>query len=131
MTTVDHSKQHTKIGSSSTPVTSSNLAQHSIGCIIADGTSIDGIIKADDYFRFDGALEGSLSCEKKLIVGLYGKIVGSVWANEADISGTINGDIETAELLILRKTSLIRGNIKAKSISVESGAICEGVCQIG
>ncbi len=130
-TAIYDSKQFTKIVSSSTTTTNQMRVAAPSGCVVADSTHIEGIVRSEGHFRLDGAINGSISCEKKLIVGVNGSVTGSVWANEADISGVINGNIETAGMLILRKTSYIKGEIKAQIISIEEGAIYDGKCQIG
>lgn len=102
-----------------------------IGCVIADGTRIEGILKTKENIRLDGEITGSIACEQRLVIGMYGRANGTVWAKEADISGTIDGDIEVTQLLVLRRNCVIKGTIKAKAIQVEEGAIYEGKCLIG
>lgn len=117
-------------------VPSSNLkafsnTSNSIGCVIASGTSIEGQIQTEENIRLDGILKGSLSCNRRLVIGRSGQIDGSVWAREADISGIIEGDLQVEGLLVLKPGSRIGGKIIAKTIQVESGAIYNGNCKIG
>jgi cytoskeletal protein CcmA (bactofilin family) len=132
-TAIETSKQLTKTVSLSPNLVTTNTTTNSsaIGCVIADGTRIEGILKTKENIRLDGELTGSIACEQRLVIGMYGKANGTVWAREADISGTIDGDIEVAQLLILRRNCVIRGVIKAKAVQVEEGAIYEGKCLIG
>lgn len=104
---------------------------NSIGCVIALNTSIEGQIKTEENIRLDGRLSGSLACQKRLVVGGEGKIEGSVWAKEADISGKVEGDVTIDGLLILRASARVGGQLKAKAIQIESGATYDGECTIG
>jgi len=104
---------------------------NSIGCVIAHNTSIEGLMKTEENIRLDGHLSGSLSCQRRLVVGNEGSVEGSVWAKEADISGKIEGDITIDGLLILRANAKIGGDLKAKAIQIEAGATYDGECTIG
>ncbi|NJK83073.1 MAG: polymer-forming cytoskeletal protein [Saprospiraceae bacterium] len=132
-TAIETSKQLTKTVSLSPSLVTTTASTNSsaIGCVIADGTHIEGMIKTKENIRLDGELTGTISCEQRLVIGMYGRANGTVWAKEADISGTIDGDIEVTQLLILRRNCVIRGVIKAKAVQVEEGAIYEGKCLIG
>lgn len=132
-TAIETSKQLTKTVSLSPSLVTTNTTTTSsaIGCVIADGTHIEGMLKTKENIRLDGEIIGSIACEQRLVIGMYGRANGTVWAKEADISGTIDGDIEVTQLLILRRNCVIRGVIKAKAVQVEEGAIYEGKCLIG
>ena len=64
-------------------------------------------------------------------MGETGKVNGSVRAAEAEILGDIEGDIVVTGSLILRSTAKIKGNITARTMSVDEGATYNGECKIG
>ncbi|NJL76926.1 MAG: polymer-forming cytoskeletal protein [Saprospiraceae bacterium] len=101
------------------------------GCVIAAGTFIEGQMKATDNVRLDGTLKGTLSCERRLVIGSGGKVEGTIWANDADVSGIIKGDIHVAGMLTIRNGALIHGSIVAKQWAVEEGGKYIGKCDIG
>jgi cytoskeletal protein CcmA (bactofilin family) len=58
-------------------------------------------------------------------------VEGTVLAQNAEIAGEIQGSIEVAELLILRPSAVIHGDIVTNKLVVESGATFNGSCRMG
>ena len=98
--------------------------------IIASGTSIKGDLKTDGVIRLNGTLEGNLETQEKLVLGQNGKVIGEVKCKNADIEGSVNGIIQVQDLLTLKKTENIQGDIITKQLSVEPGAIFTGTCKM-
>lgn len=96
--------------------------------IIGAGTVIEGDIKSDGDIRVDGTLNGSLITKGKLVLGPTGMVEGEVSCQNADISGTINGKIKVTELLSLKTTSKLSGDITTNKLSIEPGANFSGSC---
>lgn len=126
-------QQASKTSSSSITRFAGNTSKSSsgTGCVIARGTSVEGHLKSSDNIRLDGELKGTIACEKRVVMGESGKVEGSIYARDADISGFVEGDVQTEKLLTLRMGAHINGNIKAGQIYVEEGAIYNGKCSIG
>jgi cytoskeletal protein CcmA (bactofilin family) len=99
--------------------------------IIGAGTVIEGDIKSDGDVRIDGTLNGSLSIKGKLVLGSTGMVDGEVTCQNGDISGTITGKIKVAELLSLKATSKLMGDITTNKLSIEPGANFSGSCVMG
>lgn len=99
--------------------------------IIRKGTTIKGDINCVGDIRIDGALKGKLFSEGKVVVGATGTIDGEVTCKNADISGTINALISVKELLLLKSTANIIGDIKTNKLSIEPGANFTGSCNMG
>ena len=98
--------------------------------IIASGTSIKGDLKTDGVIRLNGNLEGNLETLAKLVLGQNGSVTGEIKCKNADIEGTVNGIIHVQELLSLKKSANIQGDIITKQLSVEPGAIFTGTCKM-
>lgn len=96
--------------------------------IIGAGTVIEGDIKSDGDIRVDGTLNGSLVTKGKLVLGSTGMVDGEVTCQNGDISGTITGKIKVAELLSLKATSKLSGDITTNKLSIEPGANFSGSC---
>src|SRR4051794_38481138 len=79
--------------------------------LVANGTSITGDVKSSNDLRIDGIMQGTLIVKGKLVVGPSGRIEGEVECQNADISGEIKGKISVSELLTLRSTAKINGDI--------------------
>ncbi|NQY10888.1 MAG: polymer-forming cytoskeletal protein [Flavobacteriales bacterium] len=97
---------------------------------IAAGTIIEGKIVTQGDIRVDGTIKGSIICEGKIVVGESGVIEGETKCRNANISGTIKAKINVTELLALRATAKLIGDIVADKLSVEPGAIFTGACKM-
>lgn len=99
--------------------------------IIRKGTIIKGDINCVGDIRIDGELKGKLISEGKVVVGTTGLIEGEVTCKNADISGTLNAVLKVKELLLLKSTANIIGDIKTNKLSIEPGANFTGACNMG
>ena len=96
--------------------------------IITNGTVIKGDITATGDFRLDGTLEGNIQLNGKLVVGDTGVVNGNVLCMNANIIGTVNGNLSVKELLSLHTTARVRGDILINKLSIEPGAVFTGKC---
>jgi cytoskeletal protein CcmA (bactofilin family) len=99
--------------------------------IIGAGTVIEGDITTNGDMRIDGSLTGTINVKGKLVVGASGAVEGEIICQNADISGTIKGKIGVAELLALKSSSKLIGDIITNKIAIEPGATFSGSCSMG
>lgn len=92
--------------------------------------SVSGNVIASQIFVNTERLEGSLSSEGPVKVGEGTVIIGDVDATSAYIAGAVKGDIDVNGHVIIDSTAVVKGNIKAKSIQVNSGAVVDGYCSL-
>jgi len=103
----------------------------SIVNMIGNGTIITGNIQSKSDIRIDGVLKGSVKTEGKLVVGSAGVVEGDVVCDSADISGEIKAKITVSQLLSLKSTSKLTGDIITNKLSIEPGATFSGSCSMG
>ncbi len=108
-----------------------NEADASAINIIRKGTTIAGDITCVGDIRIDGTLTGTLNCEGKVVVGTSGIIEGEVSCKNADVSGTIKAKLTVKELLQLKATANILGDINTNKLAIEPGANFTGTCNMG
>jgi len=99
--------------------------------LIGAGTVIEGDITTNGDMRIDGNLTGTINVKGKLVVGASGMVEGEIICQNADISGTIKGKIGVAELLSLKSSSKLTGDIITNKIAIEPGATFSGSCSMG
>lgn len=99
--------------------------------IIGKGTVIEGNIDTVGNISVDGKLIGNLKTKSKINLGHTADIEGNVYAQNAEIAGHIKGVLEVSELLILKPTSVIDGDIITNKLKVEEGAVINGSCKMG
>jgi cytoskeletal protein CcmA (bactofilin family) len=86
--------------------------------IISEGTKIKGDINANGDIRIDGELVGNILVKGKLVVGPKGRIEGQINCSNIEISGYIKGKVTAGELLNMKSTSQITGDIVAGKLAV-------------
>lgn len=107
---------------------SQNLNQTNQFC---EGTDIEGEIKSSNDIRLDGAIHGSIVSTAKVVIGQKGKVEGELRCQNGDISGYVKGRVEAKDMLFLKATANIEGDIVASKLVVEAGAIFNGTCRMG
>lgn len=98
--------------------------------LICEGTLIKGDIQASRDIRIDGCLKGKMQVVGKIVVGNTGKIEGDVNCKTIDVSGRVEGNLIVSEMVNLKSTAVIVGNIITDKISVEPGAKFTGTCKM-
>lgn len=95
---------------------------------IVEGTIIKGDIVSQADFRLDGELIGNFQSDGKLVIGPAGSISGDIVCVNADIEGKFNGTIQVAEILNVKSTASIHGEVTVGKLSVEPGADFSASC---
>jgi cytoskeletal protein CcmA (bactofilin family) len=106
----------------------SNDNDHNVINLIGSGTEIKGDIISNGDVRIDGTVAGNIKTKGKVVIGESGKVKGEINCKNADISGKIEGKIIISDLLSLKPSSLIEGDIVANKLSIEPGARFTGNC---
>jgi cytoskeletal protein CcmA (bactofilin family) len=112
------------------PSTSSASGGHSLNSIV-QGTDIEGTVKANSDIRIDGSIKGKLFCDAKVIIGPTGKVSGEIRCQNAVIEGSFDGTISVKELLNIRETAKIEGDISYGKLIVQPGGVIDGTISMG
>lgn len=91
---------------------------------------VSGNVTASEVYVSTQRLEGSLSSEGPVKIGVGTIIIGNVDATSAYIAGAVKGDIDVNGHVVVDSTAIIKGNIKAKSVQVNNGAVVDGYCSL-
>ena len=98
-----------------------NSTNHSsVVNMVGNGTVINGDIQSKSDIRIDGTLKGSVKTEGKLVVG-FRRVEGDVVCSNTDISGEIKAKITVSQLLSLKSTSKLNGDIITNKLSIGFG----------
>ena len=114
-----------------TKTTSSSATSSSGINSLVQGTSIEGTIKADSDIRIDGKLTGNLHCKGKVIVGPTGEIDGDIQCINAVIEGNFSGLLVVSELLHIKESAKVQGDVHTQKLIVQSGSIFNVSCKMG
>ena len=99
--------------------------------IIGVGTIITGDIQSKGDIRIDGILKGAVKTKGKVVVGQGGTIEGDIECNNADIAGSLNAKITVVQLLSLKATAKLTGDLVTNKLAIEPGAAFTGHCSMG
>ncbi len=98
--------------------------------ILSAGTVLTGNLVTDDDIRIDGVIEGNIVSKGKIIVGGNGVVSGDIECHNLDLMGKITGNVQCTEIVILRSSSHMMGDIKTQTIEIEPGARFSGLCKM-
>ena len=99
--------------------------------MIGVGTVITGDVYSKGDIRVDGTLKGSVTTEGKVVLGKEGVIEGDVVCKNADVSGILKAKITVSQLLSLKTSAKLNGDITTNKLSIEPGAEFTGSCSMG
>lgn len=99
--------------------------------LISAGTVIEGEINCRGDLRVDGKVIGRITSKSKVVIGTTGEVEGDITCQHADIFGKYNGNMRIAEILFMKSSCQIKGDIHAGKLVVESGAVFSGHCHMG
>jgi cytoskeletal protein CcmA (bactofilin family) len=113
----DDSKSQSNLSPGSSNMTINSLVK---------GTHVEGSVASESDIRVDGTIKGTLNCKAKVIIGATGSIEGEIKCQNAVIEGRFKGNIHVSELLMIRETADIVGDIYTSKLTVNAGANFNG-----
>jgi cytoskeletal protein CcmA (bactofilin family) len=99
--------------------------------IINEGTVIKGDIIANGDIRIDGELIGNIGAKGRLVIGPNGRVEGQIDCNNIEVAGYIKGKVIVSEMLTMKASAKILGELVAGKLSVEPGSLFTGTCTMG
>ena len=91
------------------------LPQGALNSLVV-GTQVEGTITAESDIRIDGFLKGIL------VIGPKGSIEGEIKAQNATIEGRFKGIVQIEDLLQVKETAIVDGEINTDKLAVSPGA---------
>ncbi|MEQ8423894.1 MAG: polymer-forming cytoskeletal protein [Cyclobacteriaceae bacterium] len=98
---------------------------------IGKGTVLEGNIETFGNIRIEGKVIGNIKSKSKIALGNSSHVDGNIIAQNADLEGEVKGRIEISEMLILKATAVVHGDIITGKLVVEPGAVFNGSCKMG
>lgn len=103
----------------------------SVISIIGPGMRLVGECTTDGTIRIEGSVQGAVRAGKAVVVGKEGVIEGDVITQDAVVSGRISGTLIAESRLELQGTCHIEGEVKARRLQLEEGAVLNGTVHMG
>jgi cytoskeletal protein CcmA (bactofilin family) len=92
--------------------------------VISKALKITGQLESTEDIHIEGEVEGDIR-GVSVKVGQSAKTHGTVYGEEVELSGTVNGKIE-ARKVVLTSTAHMIGDIIYQEIRIDSGAFIDG-----
>jgi cytoskeletal protein CcmA (bactofilin family) len=93
---------------------------------IGEDSIFEGKFYIAGSLQIDGRFEDEIKTQDQLIVGETGKVKTDIFARRVVVGGTVIGNIEAGEEVLLLSTGRVLGNIKAPRVNIEEGVVVKG-----
>src|SRR5262249_45242504 len=125
------SKEPTPMSSMPVGRMDADPARGSNAASIGKAVKVVGQIFSKEDLFVDGEVEGTVEAlEHKLTVGPNGCVKASIKAREVVALGSIQGNVEAADKIEIRKDARLIGDIRTARIIIEDGAYFKGSIDI-
>ena len=108
----------------------SKKKQPPIRTLIGEGTRIEGRLLYADGLRIDGEVVGDVVAEGDarsiLVISEKARVVGKVKGGHVIVNGTVEGPVESSELLELQPKARITGDVRYQALEMHQGASIHG-----
>lgn len=98
---------------------------------IGKGTEIRGDLETGGIIRIDGKVYGNVKSKSKINLGEGSFVEGNIISQNAEVSGEVKGKLEITDMLILKPSAVISGDIFTGKLIIEAGAVLNGTCKMG
>lgn len=99
--------------------------------VLSSDVEIKGTVKFTNDLVVDGRIEGEIQSEGNLTVGENARLKAEIKTGTVVVYGKVHGNIIASERVELKATAEVVGDIKAKTLSIEPGAIFVGKSNVG
>jgi cytoskeletal protein CcmA (bactofilin family) len=106
-----------------------NLIEN-LDTLIGVNTVFEGNIESQGTVKIDGKVKGDLKISGDLIIGNNATVIGNIFANNVNLSGTIEGNIHSTGVLKILTTARLYGDIEVHSFVADEGGIFQGKCSM-
>lgn len=113
--------------SSSSPQPSSGGTRN----VLSSDVEIKGIVKFQHDLIVDGKIEGEIHSSGNLTVGENARLKAEIKTGTVVVYGKVHGNLTAADRIELKSSSEVIGDIKAKFLTIEAGAIFVGKSTVG
>ncbi len=93
--------------------------------LVGPNSEFRGDITTQGTFRIDGVFCGNIAADW-VILGASGSINGDITARSVIIGGKVDGNVNAEELVEIKHTGQVTGDISTRKLSVAEGGVFEG-----
>ncbi|GMU02693.1 hypothetical protein KH5H1_68130 [Corallococcus caeni] len=94
--------------------------------LLGKGSEFEGKLSFEGQVRIDGKFKGQIITKDVLVIGDGAQVNGDIQAGTVIINGTVEGNVRATQLIELKATGQIRGDIESPALTMERGASFDG-----
>lgn len=95
--------------------------------VIGPSIKIKGELSGGEDLFIEGRIEGKVSLAQHAVtVGAKGRVAADIHARAVQVEGEVDGNIAAEELVVLKKSARVRGDIAGPRVVIEDGARFKG-----
>ena len=91
---------------------------------------VAGNTNASEIYVNTPRLEGDLNSQGIVKIDVGTVVIGGIKSASVVVAGAVKGNIEVNGPVIIDSTAVVKGDVKAKSIQINSGAVIDGHCSL-
>jgi cytoskeletal protein CcmA (bactofilin family) len=99
--------------------------------MLSSDVEIKGSVKYTNDLVIDGRIEGEITSDGNLTVGENARIKAEIRTATVVVYGKVHGNLTATDRIELKASAEVVGDIKAKTLSIEAGAIFVGKSTVG
>lgn len=99
--------------------------------VLSSDVEIKGSVKFTNDLVVDGKIEGQINSDGNLTVGENARIKAEIHTATVIVYGKVHGNLTATDRVELKASAEVVGDIKAKTLSIEAGAIFVGKSTVG
>lgn len=99
--------------------------------VLSTDVEIKGTVKFTNDLVVDGKIEGEIQSDGNLTVGENARLKAEIKTATVVVYGKVHGNLTATDRVELKSSAEVVGDIKAKTLSIEAGAIFVGKSTVG
>lgn len=99
--------------------------------VLSSDVEIKGSVKFTNDLVVDGKIEGEILSDGNLTVGENARLKAEIKTATVVVYGKVHGNLTATDRVELKSSAEVIGDIKAKTLSIEAGAIFVGKSTVG
>ena len=99
--------------------------------VLSSDVEIKGTVKFEHDLIVDGKIEGDIQSTGNLTVGENARLKAEIKTGTIVVYGKVHGNMTAADRVELKSSAEVIGDIKAKVLTIEAGAIFVGKSTVG
>ncbi len=94
--------------------------------VIGKNLNIDGEITGSGPISILGSMRGKIETDSSVEIVKDASVEADILASNVSVSGTLTGNVEAKEKLVIEESGELIGNVRSKRISIKEGAVFKG-----